>query len=202
MPIGLVRKLTRFMAGMSPGRFDLASTDAAHGVLRRFRCHPLPPPRVKLVRDPGSAWRDGIVPFAVEGGGSDVPRQFWVGKLPTLPAMPTTGMMASRSVPAAQPLLVVRWTRLQARAEGWLATACCSKRAPTVMVRWRVVSTAGASPSGRNSDSNVRARRLVGQAADAIRSLRARETRHWQNRCQPPPHSNHSVDEIHGLTLL
>jgi len=28
--------------------------------------------------------------------------------LPTLPAMPTTGMMASRSVPAAQPLLVVR----------------------------------------------------------------------------------------------
>ncbi len=30
------------------------------------------------------------------------------GKLPTLPAMPTTGMMASRSIPAAQPLLVVR----------------------------------------------------------------------------------------------
>ena len=29
------------------------------------------------------------------------------GKLPTLPAMPTTGMMASGSVPPPQPLLVV-----------------------------------------------------------------------------------------------
>jgi hypothetical protein len=38
------------------------------------------------------------------------------------------------------------------------ATACCSKRAPTRMVRRRVVSTAGTSPSGRNSAINDRAR--------------------------------------------
>ena len=46
------------------------------------------------------------------------------------------------------------------RWRGGLApTACCSKRAPTLMVRRRVVSTAGTSPIGRKSDSNVRARR-------------------------------------------
>ncbi len=46
-----------------------------------------------------------------------------------------------------------------AGAGGWLATASCSKRAPTLRVRRRLVSTAGPSPSGRKSDSNVRARR-------------------------------------------
>jgi hypothetical protein len=49
------------------------------------------------------------------------------GKLPTLPAMPMTGMMASRSVPAAQPLLVVR---VDATADkdariAWVASMQC-----------------------------------------------------------------------------
>jgi hypothetical protein len=43
-------------------------------------------------------------------------------------------------------------------AGGWQATARCSNREPTCMVRRRVVSTAGTSPRGRNSDINVRAR--------------------------------------------
>ena len=41
-----------------------------------------------------------------------------------------------------------------AGAKVWLATACCSRRAPTLMVRRRAVSTAATSSSGRNS--NVR----------------------------------------------
>lgn len=60
------------------------------------------------------------------------------------------------------------------RWRGGLATACCSKRAPTLMVRRRVVSTAGTSPIGRKSDSNVRARRYGNKDPIFARTLSIR----------------------------
>src|SRR3954453_15064982 len=51
------------------------------------------------------------------------------------------------------------------RAEvGGGATASRSSRAPTRIVRWRIVSTSGASPSGKNSSSSERARRYGSKA--------------------------------------
>jgi hypothetical protein len=44
------------------------------------------------------------------------------------------------------------------RRSGLVDAACCSSRAPTRMVRRRIVSTAGTSPRGRNSANSVLAR--------------------------------------------
>src|SRR3954465_2783604 len=44
-------------------------------------------------------------------------------------------------------------------AEVGSATAALSSLAPTCNVRWRIVSTSEASPSGKNSSSSERARR-------------------------------------------
>src|SRR5271165_2713346 len=44
------------------------------------------------------------------------------------------------------------------------ATAFLSSLAPTCRVRWRIVSTSGASPSGKNSSSSERARRYGSKA--------------------------------------
>src|ERR1700733_10168875 len=44
------------------------------------------------------------------------------------------------------------------------ATASLSRLAPTWMVRWRIVSTSGGSPSGKNSSSSDRARRYGNKA--------------------------------------
>src|SRR5271166_6221684 len=44
------------------------------------------------------------------------------------------------------------------------ATASLSSLAPTCRVRWRIVSTSGASPSGKNSSSSERARRYGSKA--------------------------------------
>ena len=55
-------------------------------------------------------------------------------------------------------LITANRAHVPAGAAGWLDAACCSNRAPTRRVRRRVVSTAGTSSSGRDSDNSVLAR--------------------------------------------
>jgi hypothetical protein len=57
-----------------------------------------------------------------------------------------------------RPVFLLFPSNILLRLTGWLDAACCSNRAPTRRVRRRVVSTAGTSPSGRNSDNSVLAR--------------------------------------------
>ena len=85
------------------------------------------------------------------------------GRLPRLPPMPTTGMRASRSAPAAQPLLALRVdaTEGKNRRIAWIASLQCQMTGRPMMAvwpkNWAVSSAArwGRGWSGRRSELSL-----------------------------------------------